>query len=260
MPVNHRERPFEQAIEHSLLTAGGYAKGDPALFDRERALDPSILIPFIKTTQSKQWAPIEKYYGADAPKAVLDDLCKALESDGALTVIRHGFKCFAKLLRVAYFKPSHGMNPEAEKLYAANVLTVTRQLHYSTKNENSLDLVLSLNGLPIVTSELKNPLSGQTVEDAKAQYRNDRDPNVPIFAFKKRALVHFAVDPDLVFMATRLAAARATPSPGSPTGCRACTTSGTGRSSTRSSSSPTGWCWIASCRTQSTSSTTRKGR
>lgn len=204
MPVDHRERRFEDAIEHSLLTAGGYAKGDPVLFDRERALDPSILIPFIKSTQPKQWAPIEKYYGADAPKSVLDDLCKALGSDGALTVIRHGFKCFGKLLRVAFFKPAHGMNPLAEKNYEANVLTATRQLHYSTKNENSLDLVLSLNGLPIVTVELKNPLSGQTVEDAKAQYKNDRDPNELIFAFKKRTLVHFAVDPDLVFMATRL--------------------------------------------------------
>ncbi|MHB8698682.1 MAG: type I restriction endonuclease subunit R [Sulfuricaulis sp.] len=200
----HREIRFEDAIEVSLLTQGGYTKANRDNFNREHALDPTILLPFIKDTQPKLWEPIVAYYGKDAESQVLDDLCKALDSQGVLNVLRHGLKCFGKLLRVAFFAPASGLNPETQALYSANRLTVTRQLKYSLKNENSLDLVLSLNGLPMATAELKNPMSGQTVENAKWQYKNDRDPNELIFQFKKRALVHFAVDPDLVFMTTKL--------------------------------------------------------
>src|SRR5665648_900048 len=100
--------------------------------------------------------------------------------------------------------PAHGMNPETQALYAANRLTVTRQVKYSPASESSLDLVLSLNGLPIVTAELTNPMSGQTWRDAIWQYKSDRDPGEMIFRFKLRALVHFAVDPDEVHMTTKL--------------------------------------------------------
>jgi type I restriction enzyme R subunit len=201
----HTEIKFEDAIEYSLLTTGGYEKAHPSTFDRDRALDPTLLLSFIQQTQPKLWEPIAAYHGVDAEKVVLDDLCRTLDSQGMLNVLRHGFKCFGKRLRVAYFAPASGMNPETKALYQANHLTVTRQLKYSTKNENSLDLVLSINGLPIVTAELKNPMSGQTVEHAKWQYQKDRDPKELLFQFKKRALVHFAVDPDLVYMTTRLA-------------------------------------------------------
>lgn len=204
MPANHKEIAFEGAIEQSLLTQGGYAQGNPTTFDRARALDPTLLLPFIRQTQPKLWEPIAAYHGKDAEKVILDDLCRTLDSQGMLNVLRHGFKCFGKRLRVAYFAPASGMNPETQALYEANRLTVTRQLKYSTRNENSLDLVLSINGLPVVTAELKNPMSGQTVEHAKWQYRKDRDPKELLFQFKKRALVHFAVDPDLVYMTTRL--------------------------------------------------------
>jgi len=95
-------------------------------------------------------------------------LTKTLDGQaGALGVIRHGFKCFGKLIHVAYFAPAHGMNPDSRRLYEANQLTGTRQVHYSTKNENSIDVVLSLNGIPVATAELKNPLSGQNAEHAK---------------------------------------------------------------------------------------------
>src|SRR5207249_6331115 len=100
---------------------------------------------------------------------------------------------------------AHGLNPELEARYARNCVGLTRQLRYSTRNENSIDLLISLNGVPVVTVELKNPLTHQTVEDAMRQYRLDRDPRELIFEFKRRALVHFAVDPDAVFMTTRLA-------------------------------------------------------
>jgi type I restriction enzyme R subunit len=106
---------------------------------------------------------------------------------------------------MAYFAPASGMNPETQRLYAANRLTIMRQLRYSPKHGNTIDVVLGLNGIPVATAELKNPMTGQTWDDAVLQYKGDRDPNDLIFQFKKRALVHFAVDPDEVYMTTRLA-------------------------------------------------------
>jgi type I restriction enzyme R subunit len=204
MPVDHRERAFESAIEHHLLTAGGYAKGDPDAFDRERAMDPTIFVGFLQETQPAKWQALEQLHGSETVTVVLDDLCKAMDARGSLDVLRHGFKCFGKQLDAAYFKPAHGLNPDTLRLYDANRLTVTRQLRYSTKNENSIDVVLSLNGIPFATAELKNPLSGQNVNHARHQYCHDRDPRELIFQFKKRTLVHFAVDPDVVLMTTQL--------------------------------------------------------
>ena len=108
-------------------------------------------------------------------------------------------------LQVAFFKAAQGLNPELEAAYAANRVGITRQLHYSTRSEKSLDVVLSLNGIPLVTLELKNPMTGQTVEHARKQYQRDRDPREPIFEFKRRSLVHFAVDTESAMMTTRLA-------------------------------------------------------
>lgn len=205
MPVDHREKAFETAIEDCLLTRGGYVKADPDNFDRQRAIDPTFFIPFVKETQPETWHALEKLHGTNTEAVVLDDLTKALDaSTGSLAVIRHGFKCFGKLIRVAYFAPAHAMNPDTQRLYQANRLTVTRQLFYSTKNENSIDVVLSLNGIPIATAELKNPMSGQNVEHAKHQYKTDRDPREKVLEFKRRTIVHFAVDPDLVYMTTKL--------------------------------------------------------
>ena len=168
MPIDHKERAFEAAIEHHLLTQAGYAKGDPATFDRDRAIFPAEFIGFVRATQPETWQALEKLHGGSTETILLDDLTKALDGQaGALAVIRHGFKCFGKLVRVAYFAPAHGMNPESKRLYEANRLNITRQVHYSTKNENSIDLTISLNGIPIATAELKNPLSGQNAEHAK---------------------------------------------------------------------------------------------
>ena len=204
MPVDHKEIAFESAIESSLLNEGGYCKASPNNFDRERALDPSILFPFVKETQPKQWDYLEKTIKENAEDVFLDSLCKAMDSQGSLDILRHGFKCYGKSFRIAYFAPASSMNPELKKNYEANRLSLTRQLHYSTSSEHSIDLLISLNGIPVATAELKNHLSGQSVENAIHQYRNDRDPREKIFSFKKRTLVHFAVDPDLVFMTTRL--------------------------------------------------------
>lgn len=205
MPADHKEIAFEAAIEESLLTHGGFSRGDPQAFGRELALDRGVLFAFLRETQPKTWAKLEGLLGAQAEATVLDDLQGALASRGSLDVLRHGFKCYGKKLDLAYFAAAHGLNPEAKARYEANRLTVTRQLHYSPDSEDSLDLVLSLNGLPVVTAELKNPMSGQGWWDAITQYRTDRDPEATIFRFKLRALVHFAVDPDEAHMTTKLA-------------------------------------------------------
>lgn len=206
----HTEARLEDAIIDDLTARGGYVfvdynKGKTAgLYDKQRALDPTLVLGFIQSTQEKVWKSLEAIHGSETGKVVLDHLGKELETKGMLKVLRQGFKCYGKKLRVAVFAPNNRLNPDTLALYEKNVLSVTRQLYYSEDNTNSLDLVLFLNGLPVATAELKNPLSGQTVEDAKRQYKKDRDHRELIFEFKKRALVHFAVDQDEVFMATRL--------------------------------------------------------
>ncbi|MCP5199067.1 MAG: type I restriction endonuclease subunit R [Gammaproteobacteria bacterium] len=198
------EAAFEAAIEAALL-GDGYARVDAMGFDRERAIFPDEALAFIRSTQGKVWEKLEALHGEQTGARVLESLCKWLDTHGALATLRHGFKCFGRTLRIAFFRPAHGLNSELEARYQANGLGLTRQLHFSPKSEQSLDVVLSVNGIPVVTLELKNPLSGQTVANAIHQYRHDRDPREPIFVFSKRALVHFAVDTEEAHMATRLA-------------------------------------------------------
>lgn len=197
------ETAFETAIEEVLL-ANGYAHLDSKSFDREKAIFPAEALSFICATQGKVWEKLEALHGEQAGTRVIESLCKWLDTHGTLATIRHGFKCFGKTLRIAFFRPAHGLNPELEAHYQANRLGLTRQLHFSPKNEKSLDVVLSVNGIPVITLELKNPLSGQTAANAIHQYRNDRDPREPIFVFSKRTLVHFAVDTEEAYMTTRL--------------------------------------------------------
>ncbi len=198
------EAAFETAIE-SVLLADGFNKLPSVSFDRERAIFPDEALAFIRETQAKTWEKLEALHGAETDERVLQALCKWLDTHGALTTLRHGFKCFGKTLRIAFFRPAHGLNPELAARYQANRLGLTRQLYYSPKNEKSLDVVLSVNGIPVSTLELKNPLSGQSAANAIHQYRHDRDPREPVFQFTKRTLVHFAVDTEEVHMATRLA-------------------------------------------------------
>lgn len=200
----HTEQTFESAIENELLTNGGYVKGNADNFSREAALDQDTVIQFLKDSQPKEWKRLQEIHGADIEYKLITRLVRELDQRGSLDVIRHGFTDYGVHFDMAYFKPESGLNPDSQALYDANILSVYRQVHYSLKSENSLDLVLGINGIPVATAELKNPFTGQTVEHAKAQYMRDRDPTEPIFRFKKRALVHFAVDPDEVYMTTRL--------------------------------------------------------
>jgi hypothetical protein len=198
------EAAFETVLEAHLL-ANGYVSLPREGFDRERAIYPEAVLTFIRDTQSKEWAKLEALHGEKTGEQILSDLCKWMDANGSLATLRHGFKCYGKTLRVAFFKAAHGLNPELEARYAANRIGITRQLHFSPRSEKSLDVTISLNGIPIVTAELKNPMTGQTIDNALWQYRHDRDPREPVFEFKRRTLVHFAVDTEAVFMTTRLA-------------------------------------------------------
>ena len=207
MPMNkHTEARFEDAIEASLLNDGGYKKGDPKGFDPLFALFPWEVIDFITRTQEARWQSIKDLHGPKAEDALLSALSRELGTKGALHVLRKGFKCYGKTFDIAYFAPNTGMNPEALERYEQNRLTVTRQVHFSERRpHDSIDMVLAVNGLPVVTLELKNQFTSQNVQHSINQYKYDRDPNEPLFRFKERALVHFAVDTDLAFMTTRLA-------------------------------------------------------
>jgi len=208
----HTERDFEVAIEAGLVGAGGYEKRSPTDFDESLALFPDDVTGFLKDSQTEKWGQLEALLGDQTRETVLESLAKEFDIKGALHVLRHGFKCYGKNFRLAYFRPNSSMNPEAAKSYAANRLTITRQVAFTSamkkadgKNRRCIiDVTLSLNGLPVATAELKNPLTGQRAEDAVKQYIQDRDERDLLFAFKKRALVHFAVDPDEVWMTTRL--------------------------------------------------------
>lgn len=200
----HSEAAFETVIEHHLLEQG-YVAVSREGFDRARAIFPYVVLDFIKDTQPKEWAKLEALHGPKTGEQVLTDLCKWMDANGSLATLRHGFKCYGRTLFVAYFKAAHELNPELEERYAKNRVGLTRQLRFSTRSEKSLDVTLSVNGIPIATIELKNAMTGQTVEHARRQYKQDRDPRETIFEFKKRTLVHFAVDTDSVLMTTRLA-------------------------------------------------------
>ena len=204
MSVRHQEIAFESVIEKHFLEHG-YASITGS-FDAKRAIFPNEVIAFIQTTQPETWARLERMLGEKVTSQLLHDLCQWMDREGVLKTVRHGFKCYGRTVRIAYFKAAHGLNPALEERYAANRVAITRQLHYSERTPmKSLDMVIALNGVPLATIELKNPLTGQTVEDAKQQYRDDRDQREPIFLFKQRTLVHFAVDTEEVWMTTRLA-------------------------------------------------------
>jgi type I restriction enzyme, R subunit len=213
----HTEANFESTIESHLLSHG-YTKILSKAFDCDRALFPTAALNFIQQTQPKEWERLEKLHGDHTANQILSDLCKWLDTYGSLQVLRHGFKCYGRTLRIATFKAAHSLNPELEAHYQTNQLSITRQLQYRKPDKKSkptyspssgtkhgiIDLTISLNGIPLLTLELKNPLTGQTAEDAKKQYCQDRDPREPIFEFKRRTLVHFAVDTEVVWMTTRL--------------------------------------------------------
>jgi type I restriction enzyme R subunit len=212
----HKEISFENEICDHLANNGWlYDPADAKLYDRERALFPADVVAWVKETQLKAWETLAKNHGeAGAETVLLDRLRKQIETRGTLDVLRHGIELMGlrASLSMAQFRPATAMNPDIITRYEANRLRVIRQLRYSKSNENSIDIGLFLNGIPVATAELKTDFT-QSIGDAIDQYRFDRNPRSkgqkaePLLAFPSGALVHFAVSNSEVHMATALTGA-----------------------------------------------------
>lgn len=199
----HTEQTFESAIIENL-SSNGWFEGNSNNFSSEIALDKKAILEFIQTSQQKEWELLKSYYKEEVENKFIQRLFKELDLRGMLDVIRHGITDSGVKFKMAYFKPDSGLNPDTLKQYSLNKHYITRQVQFSTTNNKSIDLLLSLNGLPVATIELKNHFTGQRVSDAIEQYKSSRDPKELLFQFKKRAIVHFTVDPDEVYFTTKL--------------------------------------------------------
>lgn len=200
----HTEQHFENEIEHSLLMEGGYQQGLAEDYEKSTALFPADVVAFVQTTQPKLWARLEMLFKDKAQDELIKALNQELNIKGSLKVLRNGFRVANRTAKMAYFAPNSALNETTQQQYDANIVKITRQV--ITEYNERIDMVLSVNGIPVITIELKNEMSatGWTVEDAMRQYRQDRNPQGKLFDFKKRALVHFAVDTQEVYMTTKL--------------------------------------------------------
>ena len=209
----HKEINLEDEICEYLAANGWlFASGDAASYDRARAVFPADVIAWLQATQPQGWEVVRKNHGSEAADVVAGRLRDAVNQRGTLDVLRHGIEVLGlrQPLAMAQFKPALAMNPEILAKYGANRLRVVRQVRYSLHNENAIDLVLFLNGLPVATCELKSDFT-QSVDDAVDQYRFDRNPRPkgkgapePLLSFPNGALVHFAVSNMAVMMTTQL--------------------------------------------------------
>ena len=196
------EEKFEEHIEKHLCSIG-YTSTHFHDYDRSLCLIKDEVIEFIKTTQPEEFKTLTERHGLDVENKVLSRISSEISRRGVVDVLRNQVVDHGVYLDLCYFEPKSDLNPDHKVLFESNQFSVVRQLHYSNKNENSIDMGLFLNGLPIVTMELKNQLTGQNIKHSQNQYRNDRDPKEPLLQFK-RCMVHFCVDNDKVSMTTRL--------------------------------------------------------
>ena len=203
------ERRFETEIEHWLTTAGidlqRYESRDPKGFDVDLGLYPDDLIGFVRDTQPDQWARLERIHKGKVQEKFLKRVASEMDKRGLIEVLRHGVEDVGARIKLVQFAPGSDLNELLAEKYWANRMSIVRQLRYSKRNNNSVDTVLMVNGIPVVTMELKNPLTGQTYRDAITQYKKDRSPAELLFKLNRRAIVHFAVDTDEVRMTTKLA-------------------------------------------------------
>ena len=213
MSSSIHEAAFEAHIAGFLVERGGYrrvkttSEGYESDFDGIAGVDTADLFEFIMATQRERWDKlVDSGHGGDPVKAragFVQRLASQLDKRGTVDVLRRGVTDYNVPVRLAYFKPGHGLTPELVERYEANILSVTRQLRYQPGSNKTIDLGLFVNGIPVATAELKNPLTGQSVDHAMAQYRKDRDPKNR--TLKRVGMVHFAVDPYSVAMTTHLA-------------------------------------------------------
>lgn len=202
----HREEVLEVHLCKALVEQQAYRARSPEDFDRASALDKALVLKFIKSTQDDEWKKLEAQYGASSEAEFFKQVEQGLKQRGTLDVLRNGVKLVPNLkFFLCAFKPASSLNPALVRQFDANILSIIRQLRYSTKSENAIDVALFVNGLPVATLELKNTLTNQNFRHAEKQYRYDRPPaNEPLLTFKRGALVHFAMDQDNVSMTTRL--------------------------------------------------------
>ena len=199
-----KERKFEADIEQWLIAEGGYTKGDQRTYDKERAIDMATLTQFLALTQSKQWERYVRKYGDKTEARLYQVFQENVVRYGLIWVLRNGIDDLGIKLRMCYFRPASELNDELMLKYQQNILQVTRQFAYSTQNRNTIDMVLSLNGIPVVALELKNQFTGQNVENSRHQWKNDRDPAELLFHSNTRILAYFGVDLYEAIMATEL--------------------------------------------------------
>lgn len=204
---NYKEIDLEEFIENHLINVNEYRKRDYHSYSKELCLDKELLFEFLEASQKENIDELKKRVGVDYKKKLTKRLFKKIASDGIVNILRNGISENGIKFDLIYDKPQTDHNPQTTKLFNDNIFSTVRQLHYSTKNNNSLDTVIFINGIPIITIELKNELTGQNVYDAMKQYRDDRDPREELFKFG-RCIVHFAVDSELIFMTTKLKGAK----------------------------------------------------
>ena len=199
-----KEKRFEADIEQYLLTEGGYERATMDGYDKKRAINMSVLIEFIEKTQPKVWAKYQSLYGAESEKQLYKIFQKNVADFGLVHVLRKGIKDKGLEIRFVYFAPTSDLNDDLVEKYRSNIITETRQFFYSEEVKNSIDMVLSVNGIPVVALELKNQLTNQSVLNAKHQWKFDRDPKELLFNFNTRILLYFCVDLYEAWMTTRL--------------------------------------------------------
>lgn len=214
--MDKSEKRFERDIESFLISPeGGYTQfcGQDEegnwvhnrQHDVAKCIYMDVLCEFIEKTQPKEWAKYVKYYGANASEKLYHRLETTISNQGLLYVLRNGIEDMGCKLKVCYFKPESENSSLAAERYEANILGCTRQFRYSTANTNTIDMVLSVNGIPVVALELKNQLTGQDYHCAIKQFKDDRSSKEFAFRLNHRFLVYFAVDLYEAWMTTQLA-------------------------------------------------------
>ena len=200
--TSYREQDFEDHVVERL-GAAGYRLLHAHDYDRDLALIPAEIVAFVQATQPDAYDKLSAQYGDQTDRNLVLRVAAEIKKHGTLHVLRKGVKDRGAHIRLVYFRPSSGLNPDHESRYAQNRFAVVRQLAYSKQNANELDLALFVNGLPVATAELKNSLTGQTALNAVKQYKQDRDSKETLFGFG-RCLAHFAVGNEEVFYTTHL--------------------------------------------------------
>lgn len=197
-----KERNYQSIIKEYLINENGYSNGANINYDRFYAIDKKMLFDFLYDTQPAQMDKLKEIYKAGFETKIIERIDSEISKYGLLYVLKKGIKDRGQTLSLMYRKPATTYNKEALELYDKNRFSVTEELIYS--EEGRVDLVIFLNGLPIITFELKNNISGQSVKNAKLQYMNDRNPKDKLFKFNERVIVHFAMDTEEVYMTTKL--------------------------------------------------------